>query len=109
QFLRVIRKHWFRFFFVNIEAALDNLLVCVVETVVLQRSFFEPIKERVATWTREMKYFFYVDHLLHDLGLPNVSRNTVQYQRIDVRLEFMRFHGRIDRLSPKLHFDIVRN
>jgi hypothetical protein len=56
-----------------------------------------------------MKYFFYVDHLLHDLGLPNVSRNTVQYQRIDVRLEFMRFHGRIDRLSPKLHCDIVRN
>jgi len=34
-----------------------------------------------------MKDFFHVDHFLHDLGLPNVSRITVQDQCVDVRLK----------------------
>jgi hypothetical protein len=56
-----------------------------------------------------MKHFFHVDHFLHDLGLSDIPRNTVQHQRVDIRLEFVRFHSRIDRLSPKLHCDIVWN
>src|SRR5438094_3140430 len=56
-----------------------------------------------------MKHFLHVDHVIHDLGLADVSGNSVEYERIDVRLELVRFYCRIDCLSPKLHRDIVRN
>ena len=56
-----------------------------------------------------MKYLFYIDHFLHDLGLTDISRNAVQHERVDVRLKFMRFHCRIDCLSPKLHCDMIGN
>src|SRR5947199_9463374 len=55
-----------------------------------------------------MKYFLYVYHFLHDFGLAKVSRDPVQHQSVDVRLELVRFHGRIDCLSPKLHRNIIR-
>src|SRR4029077_1789016 len=44
-----------------------------------------------------------------DFGLAKVSRNPVQHQGVDVRLELVRFHGRIDCLVPKFHRDIVRD
>src|SRR5207247_11211228 len=56
-----------------------------------------------------MEPLLHVDHVIHDLGLTHVSGNPVQYQRVDVRLELVRVYGRIDRLPPKLHCDIVRN
>src|SRR5262249_21968037 len=59
--------------------------------------------------TRQMKHLLYINHVIHDLRLPNVSGNSVEYQRIDVRFEFMSFYSCIDRLSPKLHCDVVRN
>src|SRR5262249_33427699 len=40
-------------------------------------------------------------------GLANVSWNPIQHQRIDVGLELVSIYRRIDRLSPKLHCDIV--
>src|SRR5438093_11881488 len=55
-----------------------------------------------------MKYFLYVYHFLHDFGLAKVSRDPVQHQSVDVRLELVRFHGRIDCLSPKFHRNIIR-
>src|SRR5260370_12136752 len=56
-----------------------------------------------------MKHFLHVNHVIHDLGLADVSGNSVEYQRIDVRLELVRFYGRIDCLPPKLYRDIVRD
>jgi hypothetical protein len=56
-----------------------------------------------------MEHFFNVDHFPHDLSLTDIPRNTVQHQRVNVRLKFVRFHSRVDRLSPKLDCDIVRN
>src|SRR5437899_12622740 len=56
-----------------------------------------------------MKHFFHVDHSIHDLGLAKISWNTVQHQRVDVRLELVRFHGGIDCLSPKFHCDVIRD
>ena len=109
QLIRIIRKHWLRFRFVNIEASLDNPLVCIVEAVVLQGAFFEPIKKRLATRAREMKDFFNIDHSPHNLGLANIPRNTVQHEFVDIRFKFMGFHSRIDCLSPELHGDIVRD
>ena len=58
---------------------------------------------------RKMEHLLHVDHVIHDLGLTHVSWNSVQYERVDVRLELVRVYGRIDRLPPKLHCDIVRN
>src|SRR5439155_11844291 len=37
------------------------------------------------------------------------SGDSVEYQRIDVRLELVCVYGGIDCLSPKLHRDIVRD
>ena len=37
-----------------------------------------------------MEHFLHVDHLIHDLGLTDVSGNSVQYERVDVRLELVR-------------------
>src|SRR5215468_489646 len=56
-----------------------------------------------------MEHLLYVDHVIHDLGLTDISRNAVQHECIDVRLELVRVYCRVDRLSPKLHCDIVRN
>ena len=56
-----------------------------------------------------MEHFLHIDHFVHDPGLTHVSGNPVQYERVDVRLELVRFYGRIDRLPPQLHRDIVRN
>ena len=54
-----------------------------------------------------MKHLLHIDHVIHDPGLSNVSWNPVQHQRVDVRLELVRFYRRVDRLSPKLHRDII--
>src|SRR5438067_13885002 len=56
-----------------------------------------------------MKQLFYVDHFIHDFGLAKVSRNPVEHERVNVRLELVRFHGCIDCLSPQLHCDVVWN
>src|SRR5438876_12222987 len=54
-----------------------------------------------------MKYFLYVYHFLHDFGLADIAGNPVQHQSVDVGLELVRFHGRVDCLSPKFHCDII--
>src|SRR5205823_18334 len=56
-----------------------------------------------------MKHFFYVDHFLHDFGLPDIPRNPVKDERIDVRFKLVRLHGRVDRRSPQLDGDFVRH
>src|SRR6266513_1780435 len=56
-----------------------------------------------------MKQFFHVNHFLHDFSLSDVPRNPVEHKRVDIRLELVRFHSRIDGLSPKFHSDVVRN
>src|SRR4249920_1548661 len=56
-----------------------------------------------------MEHLLHVDHFVHDLGLTHVSWNSVQYERVDVRLELVPVHGRINGLPPQLHRDIVRN
>ena len=56
-----------------------------------------------------MEHFLHVDHLIHDFGLTDVPGNSVEHERVDVRLELVRLHRRVDRLSPKLHCDFVRN
>ena len=40
-FLWIIRQHWPRLFFVNVEAILNNLLIGIVEPVVLQSALFQ--------------------------------------------------------------------
>jgi hypothetical protein len=54
-----------------------------------------------------MKHFLHVDHFLHDLGLPDIPRNTIEHQSIDIRLELVRLHGGTDRRSPKLDRDLI--
>src|ERR1043166_2135710 len=54
-----------------------------------------------------MKHLFYIDRVIHDPGLSDICWDPVQHQRVNVRLELVRFYRRIDRLSPKLHRNIV--
>src|SRR5438105_14924606 len=54
-----------------------------------------------------MEDFLYVDHLLHDLGLAQVSRDAVKDEDVDVRFEFMCVHCGMDRLFPKFDRDVV--
>src|SRR5262249_24072694 len=56
-----------------------------------------------------MEHLFHVDHVIHDLGLTDVSGNSIQHKRIDVRLKLMRVYGRVDCRSPKLHRHFVGN
>src|ERR1043165_9194225 len=56
-----------------------------------------------------MEDLLHVDQLIHDFRLADVPRNAVEYEDVDVRLEFVRFHGRIDGRLPELNGDVVRN
>ena len=56
-----------------------------------------------------MKQFLYVNHFVHDFSLSDVPRNPIQHERVDIRLELVPIHGRIDCLSPKFHSDVVRD
>ena len=79
-------------FFVDIEAPLNDFFVCVVEAVFLQCALLEPVKERLAIRARQMEHLLHVDHFIHDFGLAKVSWNPVEHQRVDIRLELVRFH-----------------
>src|SRR5438034_10073002 len=54
-----------------------------------------------------MKHFFYIDHILHDLRLPDVSGDTVKNERIDVRLKLVCVYRCLNRLPPQLDCDLV--
>src|SRR5207245_10180792 len=86
---------------------LAALLVCLVETIFFESALVEPVQQRLSIRARKMKHLLHIDHVIHDPGLGNVSWNPVQHQRVDVRLELVRFYRRVDRLSPKLHRDII--
>ena len=102
-----MREHRLRFVFVGIEPPLNDLLVGVVEPVVFERALFQSRKKRLAVRAGEVENFFHVDHLLHDLGLGDISRNPVEHERVDVRLEFVRVDRGVDRFFPKLDRDFI--
>src|SRR5207247_9631081 len=54
-----------------------------------------------------MKHFFYIDHILHDLRLPDVSGDTVKNERIDVRIKLVCVYRCLNRLPPELDCDLV--
>src|SRR5439155_19885631 len=54
-----------------------------------------------------MKHFFYIDHILHDLRLPDASGATVKNERIDVRLKLVCVYRCLNRLPPELDCDLV--
>src|SRR5713101_2982161 len=56
-----------------------------------------------------MKNFLHVNLLIHDFGLADVSRNAVEDENIDVRLEFVPIYRCIDRLLPQFNCDIIRD
>src|SRR5205823_9204807 len=54
-----------------------------------------------------MKHFLYIDHFLHDLRLPDVSGDTVENERIDVRFKLVFVYHCLARLPPELDCDLV--
>src|SRR6266581_2966612 len=54
-----------------------------------------------------MKHFLHVDHFLHDFGLADIPRNTVEDERIDVWFKLVRLHRGVDRRSPELDRDLI--
>src|SRR6266571_8999847 len=56
-----------------------------------------------------MKNFLHFDQFSHDLRLINVSRNPVEDENVDVRLELVRVDRGVDRFLPKLDRDVVRD
>jgi hypothetical protein len=56
-----------------------------------------------------MKHFFHVDHFLHDSSLPDIPRNPIQDECVDVWFKFVCLHCRIDRLPPELNCDLIRH
>ena len=107
--LWIITEHRLGFSFVNIETPLDDLIVRVVEAIVFQGALLQASEQSLAIWTGEMENFFHVDHFLHDLGLADISRNSVEDENVDVRLELVRVLGRIDRFFPKFDRDVIRD
>ena len=100
-------EHRFRFRFIDVKAALDDLVVRVVEAVVFQGTLLQPGKQCFAARTGEMKHFFHVDHFLHDFGLADIPRDPIKDERIDVWLKLVRLDGCIDCRSPKLNGDLI--
>src|SRR5262249_5378372 len=72
-------------------------------------ALLESIKQGLAIGARKMEHLFHVDHVIHDLGLTDISGNSIQHKRVDVRLKLMRIYGRVDCRPPKLHRDFVWN
>src|SRR5205807_4428062 len=62
-----------------------------------------------AVGTREMKDLFHINQLSHDLGLVHISRNAVEHENVDIRLEFVAIDGGVDRFFPEFDRDVVRN
>jgi hypothetical protein len=56
-----------------------------------------------------MKDFLYVDHSVHNFGLTDVARNSVQHQHVDIWLKFVRFDCGLDVGPPELDRDFVWN
>src|SRR5437762_13222303 len=54
-----------------------------------------------------MKHFFYIDHFLHDLRLPDVSGDTVKAERIDVRFKLVCVYRCLNRLPPEFDCALV--
>ena len=55
-----------------------------------------------------MENFLHVDHLLHDFRLAYVPRDAVEHENVDVRFEFVRVHGRINRFFPEFDRNFIR-
>src|SRR5437773_8666613 len=105
----IMTQHRLGFHFVNVEPLLDDLFIGVIEAIVFQRALFQPAEQRFAVWAGEMKNFFHVDELPHDLGLIHIPRNAVEHEDVDVRFEFVRVHRGIDRFFPKFDSNVVWN
>src|SRR5207244_11254901 len=60
-------------------------------------------------WAGEVENFFHFDQLAHDFGLIHISRNPVEHENVDVRLELVGVDRGIDRFFPKFDRNVVRN
>ncbi|MEY2530240.1 MAG: hypothetical protein QOI96_325 [Verrucomicrobiota bacterium] len=107
RFLWIMGEHRLRFGFISREAALNDLLIGIVEAVVFEGALFQSRKKRLAVRAREVKNSFHVNEFFHDLGLGDVSWNAIEYERVDVWFELVRIHRGGDRLLPKLNRNLI--
>ena len=54
-----------------------------------------------------MKNSLHVNHFVHDLGLIDVSGDSIKHENIDVGFEFVRIDGSSDCFFPKFDRDLV--
>jgi hypothetical protein len=56
-----------------------------------------------------MEHLLNVDQFVHDFRLADVSWNAVEHENINIGLEGVRIHGRVDLGFPEFHGDLVRD
>src|SRR5262249_34460715 len=108
-FFGIILQHRLRFLFVNVESFLNDFLVRVIKAIVFQCALFQSLKECFAIGAGEVKNFFNIDHVSHDLRLLYVPRNPFEHENVDIRFKLVRVHRRGDRFLPKFDRDVVRD
>ena len=77
---RVIRKNWFSFFSINLEAMMDHFLIGVIKTIFFQRAAAHAANHFGLIRTDQVQHGKHIKIILERLGLADGSRNSIKHQ-----------------------------
>ena len=89
--------------------ALDDLVVRVIETVLLERALAETAGELIAVGTAQVENLLHIDVRLHESGLLHVAGNAIEHKRIRLGMKPARARTVMDEVAPKLDCRLIGN
>jgi hypothetical protein len=95
------------FFLVNLQAALDDLFVDVVEPVVFEGTAFQAVVDLGSVGTGEMEDAVHFELGTEDFGLVAIAGYAVEHKEIDVGLEAAGSDHGVDLRRPEADADVV--
>ena len=105
----VIIEHRFGFLIVDLEAALDDIGIDVVQSVFLQGASLQAVEDLGFVGAEEMEDAVDIEAGAEDFRLVDVAGNAVEHEEVDVGLEASGFFHRLDLLRPEFDGDVVGN
>jgi hypothetical protein len=105
----IVVKHRLGFVVVGAETVPNNLLVGIIETVVPEGPLLETGHQFVPVGTGKMKDAANLDMGLHEDGLGNIPRDSIQNEKVAVRVKLAGFDCLENRFMPETHGHLVRN
>ena len=109
QGIRVEFKNRLGLRFVGGDPLLDDAVGSIVHAVVLERALAHPAGQFLAIRTGEVEDLVDLQEVGDHLGLRDIARNAVEYQKVDVRLVNVGVAPVVDLGFPQLDGQFIRH